>query len=185
MPPVMAAGAIGEGPQPGLTAGTLSLRPWGVEHVDALLAAYADPAVRRWHVQTYDRAEAEAYPGRWADLWSTGARVGWAVERDGVLAGRAALNGLNLETGQAAVAYWVVPAARGAGVATAAVEAVAAWAFGLGFRRLLLEHSTQNEASCRVAMRAGFALEGTLRQSGLHEDGWHDMHLHARLSTDR
>ena len=28
---------------------------------------------------------------------------------------------------------------------------------------------------------AGFEPEGTLRSAVLHEDGWHDMHLHARL----
>jgi len=28
----------------------------------------------------------------------------------------------------------------------------------------------------------GFALEGTRVRSVLHDDGWHDMHLHARLA---
>lgn len=48
--------------------------------------------------------------------------------------------------------------------------------------RLGLVHSTRNEASCKVALAAGFAPEGTLRGSGKHVDGWHDMHLHARLA---
>ncbi len=43
-------------------------------------------------------------------------------------------------------------------------------------------HSTRNEASCKVALAAGFAPEGTLRESGKHVDGWYDMHLHARLA---
>ncbi|RXR22361.1 N-acetyltransferase [Oerskovia turbata] len=45
-----------------------------------------------------------------------------------------------------------------------------------------LVHSTRNEASCKVALAAGFAPEGTLRESGKHVDGWYDMHLHARLA---
>lgn len=36
----------------------------------------------------------------------------------------------------------------------------------------------------RGAAKLGFAVEGTLRGSGRHADGWHDMHLHARLRTD-
>ena len=33
----------------------------------------------------------------------------------------------------------------------------------------------------RVAAKAGFTAEGTLRSALLHADGWHDMHLHARV----
>ncbi|MGY2127682.1 GNAT family N-acetyltransferase [Blastococcus sp. SYSU DS0617] len=55
-------------------------------------------------------------------------------------------------------------------------------AFDLGLQRLELQHSTRNRASCRVAEKTGFDLEGTKRRAGLHQDGWHDMHLHARLA---
>lgn len=55
---------------------------------------------------------------------------------------------------------------------------------GLGLQRLRLTHSVENPASCRVAERAGFALEGTMRSALLHEDGWHDEHLHARVRGD-
>ena len=47
-----------------------------------------------------------------------------------------------------------------------------------------LIHSTRNPASCRVAENAGYKLEGTKRREALHADGWHDMHLHARLIDD-
>lgn len=167
--------------QPHLVAGDLLLRPWKDDDAAALLEVYADPDVRRWHVERLDSAEAWAYAARWADLWRTGRRAGWAVERDGVLSGRVTLTRIVLEGGQAEVTYWTVPAARGQGVAPAAVEAVSAWAFNLGFHRLELQHSTQNSASCRVAEKAGFEAEGTKRAAGLHLDGWHDMHLHARV----
>ena len=50
--------------------------------------------------------------------------------------------------------------------------------------RLELLHAVRNETSCRVASRTGFALEGTKRKAVLHPDGWHDMHLHARVRGD-
>ena len=59
------------------------------------------------------------------------------------------------------------------------------WAFhDAGFHRLDIEHSTVNHASCRVAAKAGFVVEGTRRDAALHADGWHDMCLHGRLATD-
>jgi Acetyltransferase (GNAT) domain len=78
-----------------------------------------------------------------------------------------------------------VPAARGAGSATAAVAAGSRWLFEtLCLRRVEIKHAVDNPASCHVALNAGFTPEGTLRDAMLHADGWHDMHLHARLSTD-
>ncbi|MFC7484563.1 GNAT family N-acetyltransferase [Luedemannella flava] len=63
-----------------------------------------------------------------------------------------------------------------------ALTALSAWTLGpAGFHRLYLEHSTRNGASCRVATKAGFALEGTQRSAAVHADGRHDMHLHARI----
>jgi RimJ/RimL family protein N-acetyltransferase len=79
----------------------------------------------------------------------------------------------------------VTPAARGRGVAARAVQALTGWAFGtIRFNRLGIQHSTANMASCRVAARTGFLLEGTLRQAIKHADGWHDWHIHGRLRSD-
>jgi len=90
-----------------------------------------------------------------------------------------------LEEARAEVSYWVLPAFRGRGVAPLALGAVADWAFDdVGFHRLELDHSTQNAASCREAIKAGFVAEGTKRAQALHLDGWHDMHAHGLLSSD-
>jgi RimJ/RimL family protein N-acetyltransferase len=72
----------------------------------------------------------------------------------------------------------VLPAAR-------ALAALISWSFhDAGLHRVWLRHSTANPASCRVAHRAGLTVEGTNRGAARHADGWHDMHLHARLRTD-
>ncbi len=183
VPPVLPAGALGLGPQPVLSAGDLRLRPWQDGDAPALVAAYADPAVQHWNGASLTEAEASAYAAVWADHWRAERRAGWAVVHGGVLAGRITLRGIDHEQGSAEVTYWVVPAARGTGVAPSAVGALAAWAFDeVGFHRLELQHSTRNPASCRVADKCGFALEGTRVRSSLHDDGWHDMHLHARVA---
>ncbi|MFG1696802.1 GNAT family N-acetyltransferase [Nonomuraea sp. NPDC049309] len=61
-----------------------------------------------------------------------------------------------------------------------ALTAPTGWALGaIGFHRPELEHSTRNAASCRVAAKRGYLLEGTKRSAAVHDDGRHDMHLHA------
>ena len=184
-PPVVSPGSLGSTPQPSLRTGELLIRPWEPADGPAVQAAYEDPAIQRWHGEHLSDAEAATYAEDWAGLWKTERRAGWVVVRNDVLVGRITLTRLVLESGQGEVTYWVAPDARGGGVAPRAVEAVSRWAFDeIGFHRLELEHSTQNEASCRVATKSGFGLEGTARRKGLHADGWHDMHLHARLSDD-
>lgn len=184
-PPVVPAGALADREQPSLTASDLLLRPWRPEDASAVRAAYEDPEIQRWHCERLTEAEAAAYAHDWQALWRAERRGGWAVVRDDLLVGRITLVHLDLPQGQAEVTYWVVPAARGAGVAAQAVRALSAWCFkDVGMHRLELAHSTRNVASCRVAEKAGFRLEGTRRRQGLHLDGWHDMHLHARLRGD-
>jgi RimJ/RimL family protein N-acetyltransferase len=148
------------------------------------LAAYQDEEVRRWHTRR-PRTEADvlAWFDRYRQDWECEKGAHWAVaRRDGEVLGRIATGSWNFDDGLAGVGYWVLPDARGAGVATSSVMAFSVWALDeVGFHRLHLEHSTRNHASCRVATKSGYQLEGTLRGAGVHDDGRHDMHLHARI----
>ncbi|KOV91145.1 GNAT family N-acetyltransferase [Streptomyces sp. NRRL B-3648] len=187
--PVVAPGALAGAPQPTLPAGDgLVLRPWRAEDAPAVHAAFQDPVLRQWHIRSCESAEEAA---GWITQW----HQGWADEREGQwavvegatdeLLGRVALRQIQLGDGVAEVAYWTVARARGRGVAVRATAALAHWSFEeLGLHRLELTHALANEASCRVAGKAGFALEGTKRSALNHPDGWHDMHLHARVRGD-
>ena len=90
------------------------------------------------------------------------------------------------ESRSAWVGYRTAPWARGCGVATAALLAVTGWAFGgLGVERISLPHTVGNDASCRVAAKAGYVLEGVMRGAWREPDGTRlDDHLHARLTID-
>jgi RimJ/RimL family protein N-acetyltransferase len=183
--PVVAAGALSRAAQPALPAGDLVLRPWAEADAAALVAAFADPAIQRWHARTLESLpEARAMVARYQQAWRSETGAHWAITGPEVL-GRVALRSVDLAEGCGEVAYWVAPAARGRGAATRATVALSEWALGdLGLHRLDLEHSVANAASCRVAQKAGFAYEGTRRSAVLHADGWHDMHLHARIQGD-
>ncbi|MFG2057382.1 GNAT family N-acetyltransferase [Micromonospora sp. NPDC048930] len=169
-----------------LTAPGLLLRPWRDEDAPAVLAALADPTIARWNAQDVaDPAQALAWV-RWRADWSSGTHVSLAVAdaADGTLRGSVSLH--QIRDGNAAIGYWTAAEARGRGVASRAVGALTAWGFDeLVLHRIELWHAVGNRASCRVAERAGYRLEGVLRESHRYGDGRrHDEHLHARLATD-
>lgn len=188
VPHVVPAGRMAGTTQPDLAGEGVALRPWTLDDVPALRAAYADPAIQRWHARTLaDDAEAAHLVRRWAAEWLAETDAAWAVTHadSGAVLGRASLRHIELGEGVAEVAYWVLPAARGRGVARRGLAALTGWAFGtLGLHRLHLWHAVDNAASCRVAAAAGYPFEGIARSSVLHEDGWHDMHVHARIAGE-
>jgi [ribosomal protein S5]-alanine N-acetyltransferase len=183
--PVLSPGALARHQQPVLDAADLRLRPWYPDDRPAVRAAYADPAIRRWHCRAMTDDEARDWIDSWPQRWARETGAGWAVTDPTGVLGQISLRDLDLPEAQAEVSYWVLPAARGRQVAARALTALTAWAFDeVGLHRVWLRHSTANPASCRVALRAGLAAEGTNRGAAWHTDGWHDMHLHARLRTD-
>ena len=179
---VVPAGRLSGQAQPTLHSDELVLRPWQLADVPDVVAAYQDPGVQRWHVRTMSTDEATAWVESWAQNWHRESAAGWAVTDGSRLLGRTGFRMLDPFEGLGEAAYWTTPAARGRGVAGRALNAVTVWMFTVGFHRLELQHSTANEASCRVAGKAAYEYEGTKRRHGLHTDGWHDMHVHARLN---
>ncbi|QNP73702.1 GNAT family N-acetyltransferase [Streptomyces roseirectus] len=187
--PVLLPGVLAARPQPRLVApGGLLLRPFHEGDVPAVYAAFQDPVMHQWHARAAGSVgEVEGWVDEWRGQWAGEENAQWAVadaDSDALL-GRVALREIVLGDGLAEMAYWTVPAARGRGVAARAAAVLSDWALDdVGFHRLELLHATGNPASCGVARNAGFAAEGTKRSAVLHADGWHDMHLHARVKGD-
>ncbi|MFI7336611.1 GNAT family N-acetyltransferase [Streptomyces sp. NPDC050085] len=153
----------------------------------ALVVASRDPAVRRWNrLVVEDVEEARARIERMHARWRAERSAIWAVAPpDGDPLGMIGLGDIDPAGGSAEFLYWVLPAARGRGVVVEGTRRLSRWALDeLGLHRLRLCHSVANPASCRVAVKAGFALEGTMRGALLHADGWHDEHLHALVQGD-
>lgn len=186
---VVTAGALAHREQPTIAVpGGLVLRPWSPDDAPAVYEAFQDPVIQRWHAREADSVdETRGWIDGWRKAWPEERDAHWAIAdatTDEVV-GRISLRLIVLADGQAEVAYWTMPSARGRGIAPRALTTLSDWAFGeIGLHRLELTHATANEASCRVALKTGFAAEGTKRSAVLHADGWHDMHLHARVRGD-
>ena len=188
VPDVLAPGTLARIEQPTLIVDDeLLLRPWGTGDTAAVVVAFADAAIQKWHMRHIDsEGEASEWIASWEQRWFAETDAAWAVayRSTGEAIGYVALRSVMLAAAQAQLSYWVVPLARGNGIATRAAAALTQWGFhDLGLHRIFLVHSLENEPSCRVAESAGFTVEGTMRDYMRHSDGWHDMHLHARLST--
>lgn len=156
-------------PVPPLAGGGVLLRPWATADVPGIVAAFSDPVMQRfsWRTAAYTETDARDYLAEQEEARSRGEGLSFALadprDRD-VLLGNVALQEVRLDQGCAAVGYWLVPAARGRGLATAAVRLLARWAFAeLGLARLELTCSPDNETSQQVADRCGFSREGVLR----------------------
>ncbi len=183
--PALAPGSLARLTQPVLRRDEIELRPWVASDARAVASAYNEPSIQRWHARSMGFEEARAWVASWSRRWMEESGAGWAVVDAEGLLGQVSLRRLDLQEGLAEVSYWVLPAARGRRVAGRALSALTEWSFTeLGAHRIELVHSVLNPASCRVAVHAGFAFEGVKRSEALHADGWHDMHLHARLADD-
>jgi RimJ/RimL family protein N-acetyltransferase len=156
----------------------LTLRPWSDTDLAPLVKIHQDPAIRRWtrtHLNT--KEDAAHWLSTQHDGWQTGTRLSFAVHNDdGQLLACVVVN--HPPTEPAEVGYWTAAHARGQGIASRALDTLSIWAFTtLDLTHLNLIHQTDNEASCRVAEKAGYAFKGILPAKPPYPlDG----HLHLR-----
>ena len=152
-------------PDPPLTDGRIRLRTLGPADEDAAFEACQDPEIQRWVPVPvpYLRANAYDFVRHWGEGWSNATHGALAIadaSSDRLLGAI----GLSPIEHRLSVGFWVVPEARGRGVATDAVRLLTAWALRtLHYPRLELYHFAGNGASGRVSEKAGFRREGVLR----------------------
>jgi RimJ/RimL family protein N-acetyltransferase len=166
----------------------IRLVPLAEPHLEGLAAILADDAVLRFTripvpvPAGFERRWLEAYERGRAD----GTREAFAIlDAAGDFAGVALAPRIAEKERTAELGYVVAPAARGRGVATAALRALTQWAFSeLGAIRLELLISVENHASKRVAERAGYVREGVLRSLWVKDGVREDTEIWSRLTSD-
>jgi len=154
-------------PDPPLGEGAIGLRPWQEADLGVIAALCRNPDVARFTrvPDPYTDADARAWmdglPGRLADGEAVRLAI---VAGGGEPVGSIGLRIDPLDRDIAEAGYMVAPAARGRGVATAALRLASRWGLrDLGVARVQLSTHIDNPASQRVAERAGFRREGVLR----------------------
>ena len=138
-----------------LSDGVVTLRPAGDHDLDAIQAGIEDPDVVRWIGPPHGTAaEVLALNERRA---AAGSPTFCVCEQEDRCLGLAWLNRDDADASAGSVGYFLLPEARGRGLATRAVRLLAVWARGPGgVRHLRLVTAVDNTASRAVAERAGF-----------------------------
>lgn len=172
-----------------LSDGTVTLRAWEPEDAAVVFEACQDPLIARFvpiplpytmdvavNFVASSRTALDGDTERpFAIVDAVTGRVLGAIARHGPWGHRAQFG------------YWLAPDARGRGVATRALRLITAWTFDTThvIRCELYTHP-DNDASGRVATRAGFTFEGVRRAWDLDRDGNpEDAVFYVLLRTDR
>ena len=175
-------------PDPPLTDGDIRLRPWERRDVPAVTAACQDPEIPRWTVVPHNYTERHARDfigGTAADL-AAGRELALAIVdfEDRVL-GALGLSNFDWPDLKAEIGYWVVAEARRRGVGARGTRLLALWAIAsLGLERVELLANPGNEASLRLAERAGFTREGVLRRYRRRHGVREDLVMFSMLAED-
>ncbi len=140
----------------------------------------------RWFPSRFRQGFEREWLQRYEEGRADGTREGFAiVEDDGSFLGLALAFGIDREGRELELGYTVTPAARGRGAATWAVRALTEWAVReLDPLRIQLQISADNAASKRVAERAGYVYEGTLRSVHFKQGARQDMEVWSRVPDD-
>jgi RimJ/RimL family protein N-acetyltransferase/8-oxo-dGTP pyrophosphatase MutT (NUDIX family) len=156
--------------QPTLTDGEVTLRPWRDEDVTDAVAGH-DEVIAHWFGWPADGVTPERMQQAIRDWRASFADdrsvVGFAIDDRGTLAGSVDIR--RRDTGVGELSWALYAGQRGRGVATRAVRLLADWALtdpghgGLGYSRIEAKVEPGNEASLRVATRAGLRREGVRR----------------------
>ena len=156
---------MSELPVPDLRTDAFFLRPWRLDDVDQLVAELQDPEIPRWTriPEPYTHEDGREFLERTKEGWTRGTSANFAIVE---AAGDRLLGSIGVifhEQGAASIGYWVAESARGRGIASEALRLVSRWVLRT-FERLELVAAPDNEASQRVAEKAGVMREGLLRR---------------------
>jgi RimJ/RimL family protein N-acetyltransferase len=148
-------------PDPPLSDGVVTLRLPEERDLAAIERGIADPDVIRSFGRPTLTAERVLELNR--RRWDEGISATFAIcDAAGGCVGHAFVNLGNSHRGS--IGYWLLPEARGKGLATRAVRLLSRWALrDLALARLGLSTEPWNRRSQRVAERTGFRREGVLR----------------------
>lgn len=157
------------------------LRAFLSKDLPQVVLLFSEPDVALWNpgpgVQTREVWCAESNAGQAGNEFRT-----WAVADpdDDRLLGTVSVFGAN--DGKGKIGYRVLSAETGRGVATEAVRAAThQGADELDLHTIWLTHAVDNDASCRVATKAGYHTQTTVPGTEVYGDGLlHNEHLHRR-----
>jgi ribosomal-protein-serine acetyltransferase len=161
-----------------LTDGVITLRPYRASDAYSVYEAVRESISElsvwmSWCHLGYSIEETEAWIESQADRWKEGTEYNFAIwyDSDPVYLGGCGLNVIDRDCGVANLGYWVRTSQTNRGIATATALLLAQFAFDeLKLKRVEITVAVDNQASLRVAEKAGATKEGILRNRVVKSD---------------
>lgn len=126
-----------------------------------------------------------AWIGDYRDLDAQDAGLACGIWRRNELVGMICILEISRHYLSGSLACWMVPDARGGGLAAAATRAITTYAFeALQLERVVIRVATDNFASQRVPERLGFRFEGVARSAEVIREQFLDVAVYAMLAGD-
>lgn len=161
-------------PEPPLADDEIVLAPFSELDIEPIVEICNEPAIAHFTFvpAPYEREHAVDFCAHQHDRRERGEALDLAIRARGdrALLGAVGLRAFHTERASVEVGYWVAPGARGRGIAPRAVRLITSWALAnLPLARIDLPLDSGNDASRRVAEKAGFSLTSERRR--LHAKG--------------
>lgn len=167
----------------------LRIRPYLKTDVQPLLDAVLESQTELsrwlpWCHPEYGFDEAEQWVQSRASAWKNTQEFSFVViDGSDQILGTCGISRIDRCNGLGELGYWIRSSKSGQGVATEAVKLACQWACAQhDLHRMEIVVSTRNNASQRVAEKAGAELEGILRKRVLLHGQWHDAYLFSILN---
>ncbi|RJO74200.1 N-acetyltransferase [Nocardia panacis] len=182
--------------KPTLTGQRVVLRPFVAEDLPVLVAALADPEVRRLTGSAHDEQAALAadppeYREKLREWYATRAeqsdRLDLAVVELGAgrCVGEVVLNRWDPGNRSANLRILIGPGGQGRGLGTEATRLTVGYGFDeIGLHRISLEVFAFNPRARRAYEKVGFRSEGVLRRSQRYGDQWFDATIMSILADE-
>jgi len=178
--------------KPELTNGNIILRPCFPHDAEALYAAIRESIAdvskwAPWCSPDYSMDHCKPWLESRSDAWAKGNEYDFVIldARDGSLLGGCGIYEINHTHNYANLGYWVRSSRTGKGIATMAVALLAKYGLEiLGFTRIEIVAAVDNNASQRVAEKAGAKREGIERNRHVVHDKIYDAVMFSLVPED-
>jgi ribosomal-protein-serine acetyltransferase len=175
-----------------LTDGVVTLRPYRIGDIDALHSGVSESICElsvwmSWCHPDYCIEETKTWIESQPDKWEKGTEYNFAIvyDTEPSYLGGCGLNVIDRGCGVANLGYWVRTSQTNKGIATAATLLLAQFAFKeLKLNRVELTIAVDNQASLRVADKAGATREGILRNRVVKKDAPSDAVVFSFIPQD-
>lgn len=138
-----------------------------------------------WIRQMKDARSVEGYIQQTQAAFAAGEEAHFGIWYQGVLGGSVTVERMDPRHQVAEIGYWLGQNRTGKGLMTRSIQRLATYLFHeRNIHRIEIRVDAANQASRRVALRAGFREEGILREALRRGSGRSDLVIHSLLSPE-